>query len=185
MEWIKIDKSLPNDKEYVLVYGKGGRNVVAYYKDGKFLALDYWHDDFEECEELTHWMKLPKPPMKLISMTDYIFLMRENNAKDNIRRFWACEKYAQFLKQPLKLEMFVPCDEEGNIIDEKEIIEDTETFFRHGIAREKVLFKDIPMNEIDIQMLKVYESKNKTIEELFNETADLDFILTDNAIKQL
>ena len=39
-------------------------NVVALYKDGKYLALDYWHDDFEECDHLTHWMPLPKPPME-------------------------------------------------------------------------------------------------------------------------
>ena len=27
-------------------------------------------------------------------------------------------KYAKFLKKPLKLEMFVPCDEDGNILEE-------------------------------------------------------------------
>ena len=26
-------------------------------------------------------------------------------------------KYANFLKQPLKLEMFVPCDEDGNVLE--------------------------------------------------------------------
>jgi len=134
--------------------------------------------------------------MKLISMTDYVLtpildkLSREelhNNTIDEQKILERSKniKYARLLKQPLKLEMFIPCDEEGNIIDEEELIKDTDTFFKHGIAREKVLFKNIPMNEIDIQMLKVYESKNKTIEELFNETADIDFILTENAIKKL
>lgn len=47
--------------------------------------------------------------MKLIPMTDFVFLMRQNEAKDNITRFWSCEKYAKFLKQPLELEMFIPC----------------------------------------------------------------------------
>ena len=44
--------------------------------------------------------------MKLIPMTDFVFLMRENKEKDNIRRFWTCEKYAMFLRQPLNLDMF-------------------------------------------------------------------------------
>jgi len=64
MEWIKMGKVTPNEKQYVLVHGKGGRNVVALYKDGKYFALDYWHDDFEECDHLTHWMPLPNPPME-------------------------------------------------------------------------------------------------------------------------
>ena len=29
--------------------------------------------------------------------------------------------YAEFLKQPLKLEMFVPCDEDENVLGEPEI----------------------------------------------------------------
>lgn len=29
--------------------------------------------------------------------------------------------YAQFLKQPLKLEMFVPCDEDGNVLEEPSV----------------------------------------------------------------
>lgn len=53
----------------------------------------------------------------LISMTDFVFLMRENKQKDNIRRFWACERYAKFLKQPLILGMVIPCDEYGNTIE--------------------------------------------------------------------
>jgi len=56
--------------------------------------------------------------MKLISMTDFVFLMRENKEKDNIRRFWACETYAKFLKQPLTIGQFVPCDLEGNVLEE-------------------------------------------------------------------
>lgn len=28
------------------------------------------------------------------------------------------EKYAKFLKQPLKLGMFIPCDEDGNVLEE-------------------------------------------------------------------
>lgn len=57
--------------------------------------------------------------MKLISMTDFVILMRSNKEKDNIRRFWACEKYAKFLKQSLILDMFIG---ENALFDGFEII---------------------------------------------------------------
>jgi len=55
---------------------------------------------------------------RLISMTDFVISMREDKEKDNIRKFWACERYANFLKQPLTLGMFVPCDLDGNVLEE-------------------------------------------------------------------
>jgi len=51
--------------------------------------------------------------MKLVSMIDFVFNMRQNKSKDNIRRFWSCEKYANFLNQPLNIGMFVPAIEVG------------------------------------------------------------------------
>lgn len=53
--------------------------------------------------------------MKLISMTDFV-LEQDNikNVNDAIK-FNNCLNYANFIKKPLKLEMFVPCDENGNI----------------------------------------------------------------------
>lgn len=56
--------------------------------------------------------------MKLQSMTDYVLEQRNNKDTDNIRRFWACERYAHFLKQPLTLGMFIPTDENGNVFEE-------------------------------------------------------------------
>jgi hypothetical protein len=55
--------------------------------------------------------------MQLISMTD--FVLEQVNPKNTDSQF--CEKiiyYANFLKQPLKLEMFVPCDEDSNVLEE-------------------------------------------------------------------
>ena len=56
--------------------------------------------------------------MKLISMTDFVLeqdkLMR-NKLNDPITFTIKVTDYALFLKQPLKLEMFVPCDEDGNV----------------------------------------------------------------------
>ncbi|WP_291095515.1 MULTISPECIES: hypothetical protein [unclassified Empedobacter] len=57
--------------------------------------------------------------MKLISMTDFVLeqteLLYEKNQSKLIHRV---VNYAQFLKQPSKLGMFVPCDEEGNVLEE-------------------------------------------------------------------
>jgi len=47
---------------------------------------------------------------KLISMTDFV-LSKKYTATGH-------ENYAHFLKQPLKLWMFVPCDEDGNVLEE-------------------------------------------------------------------
>lgn len=55
--------------------------------------------------------------------------------------------YAEFLKQPLKLEMFVPCDEDGNFLEKP--ADDDYSFYTHKNqsvqeeyqqAQEKVLF---------------------------------------------
>lgn len=62
--------------------------------------------------------------MKLISMTD--FVLQENKGGQQINSITTqlhqelrrIKKYANFLKQPLKLEMFVPCDEDGNVLEE-------------------------------------------------------------------
>ena len=64
----------------------------------------------------------------LIPMTD--FVLRINEIEKEIDQFFdslrmkqlgIIENYAKFLKQPLKLEMFVPCDEDGNVLEEYKI----------------------------------------------------------------
>lgn len=56
--------------------------------------------------------------MKLMTMTDFVLWQRKLANTDNTRRFWACEKYAKFLKTPVELSMFVPCDDKGNVLEE-------------------------------------------------------------------
>ena len=63
---------------------------------------------------------------RLKSMTDFVLEQIKNfNAvvyddleTASINLIERIENYANFLKQPLKLEMFVPCDEEGNFLEE-------------------------------------------------------------------
>jgi hypothetical protein len=54
---------------------------------------------------------------KLISMTD--FVLKQNNKSDSMGcSYWKCNNYANLLKQPRELWMFVPCDEDGNVLEE-------------------------------------------------------------------
>jgi hypothetical protein len=56
--------------------------------------------------------------MKLISMTD--FVLEQMALHDDKKALDKIEDYAYFLKQPLKKSMFVPCDEDDNILEEPE-----------------------------------------------------------------
>jgi len=59
--------------------------------------------------------------MKLLSMIDYVYLQSNNDnlleaseTNDMFMTIWnKIFKYAQFLNKPLKLEMFVLCDDDG------------------------------------------------------------------------
>ena len=144
--------------------------------------------------------------MKLISMTEFVLEQREKRNKDNIR-FLDCEKYANFLNQPLTLGMFIPCDEDGNVLKEPKNNGNQSTEFfsvafdKYQQAKDKVLFErffdtiNAPQysHYISDGMQSVfYMSKNgstyknilgmKKIEDLTNKTP---IILTPNAIKKL
>jgi len=57
--------------------------------------------------------------MKLISMTDFVLsVVNADRPCDRGKMLDEIGLYAEFLKQPLKLEMFVPCDDEGNVLEE-------------------------------------------------------------------
>lgn len=54
--------------------------------------------------------------MKLISMIDAVLYLAEHSPYEGEQLLNKIENYANFLKQPLTLEMFVPCDEDGNVL---------------------------------------------------------------------
>jgi len=49
-------------------------------------------------------------------MTD--FVLRIYKTKSSNTGFYPIVRYAEFLKQPLELWMFVPCDENSNVLEE-------------------------------------------------------------------
>lgn len=95
---------------------------------------------------------------KLISLTEFVNRIDELvPAKDyemdydtNSSQLNAIKRYAKFLSQPLTLSMFVPCDDEGNVLEEPYIqrmyhmVEHrpySEIEKEYNNAKEKVLFE--------------------------------------------
>ena len=74
--------------------------------------------------------------------------------------------FDEFLEQPLKVEMFVPCDEEGNVLKEpnpkdvypaptaEEEIDFLDSLEQYNQAKEKVLFKGFELNQKDLSKLE-------------------------------
>lgn len=119
--------------------------------------------------------------MKLISMTDYVLEQKDKvlNSELGIIAY----NYAQFLKQPLELWMFVPCDENGNVLEEPKgekccggavdhcgcngfLQYDEESIYCYQQAKERVLFE--ATSEFNIESIKYHISHGKTIESIVN-----------------
>lgn len=75
-------------------------------------------------------------------MTDFFLEQQDANLRDNFYEetdeyFNRCVNYAQFLKQPLNLGMFVPCDMEGNILEQPKTEYDPISLWNSGEVDEK------------------------------------------------
>ena len=149
----------------------------------------------------------------LISMTDFVL---EQYPKFNpfgndeqCRIFDKVYAYANFLKQPLTLGMFVPCGERyQNVLKEPnrfnfEHDRDYDIYLNtYAEAKEKVLFQHAKYNDIQpstdwnfysLKGVKIAEANNlgkynlvyrlNTIEDLLNRIQDIE--LTESAIKQI
>ena len=147
--------------------------------------------------------------MKLISMTDFVLQEQKGEQQVNCitsnlhHKLIKIKKYANFLKQPLKLEMFVPCDEDGNKLQEPEEFKEwmkSDHYFNasenvthqcrmYKKAKEKVLFDGFDIySNVDLQNAFVtFESSRLEIMNVENLITDFQysFYLTPNAIKQL
>ena len=139
--------------------------------------------------------------MKLIKMSDFVL---EKNILDE-KEIKQIINYANFLQQPLKLEMFVPCDESGNVLEEyklteKELFADANNQCRFISskeaqwisAKEKVLFEDFywegnyTIGNMEDEMIYIDEEfcQNMNIEK-FLTTIISDLELTESAISQI
>jgi hypothetical protein len=131
----------------------------------------------------------------LIPMT--YFVLEQKYVKQSTSEFKeVILKYAFFLNQPLKLEMFVPCDEDGNILEEPEffykqenlkdlkgmkllIAEETnKRVSEYQKAKEKVIFEGFtlyPNNDNFLQKgnILIDISKLRTVEDLIPYNLEL------------
>ena len=149
--------------------------------------------------------------MKLISMTDFVLEQSKKIMNCELTHLESHHKivdYANFLKQPLKLEMFVPCDEDGNILEDVTgqgmIPYYVEKVHRFLTAKEKVLFEGFYVKndddgklclfhqdyEWDIATIEpnfVWGRTNEfTIEDIVNHNPKLSlFVLNENSIYRL
>jgi hypothetical protein len=143
-------------------------------------------------------------------MTGFVLecrLKMENNAQNHIifstsGNLSKIFNYASFLKQPLKLEMFVPCDEDGNVLDSEPcslgMFSEGNPFYDTYLkdlnvwqkAKEKVLFEDFEIKTNregekvivgDYTCLKIKDLGNFTIEDLVKY---VHIKLTESAIKK-
>lgn len=144
--------------------------------------------------------------MKLVSMTDFVIEQSKLTGYDISDYDWIIRivNYAKFLKQPLKLEMFVPYDENHGGVLKKPCDEELEKFkglqygdfdcnytyiFDYNQAKEKVLFEgfEVKGNYImyyDFAYMMKYELEGKTVENIIDEIPNNRLQLTQNALKQ-
>ena len=72
--------------------------------------------------------------MKLISMTDFVLEQSELKTKNTefelglLKSVQLIYNYANFIKQPLTLGMFVPCDLDGNVLEEIDEVDGSITY---------------------------------------------------------
>lgn len=106
--------------------------------------------------------------MKLISMADFVLGQTNKYQVEGVSDYLEISRviltrirnYAEFLKRPLKLEMFVPCDEEGSVLEKPVKIqyfdptepvpeEIEQEFYEYEKAKEKVLFEGFAVKTME------------------------------------
>lgn len=135
-----------------------------------------------------------KKDMNLMSMTDFVSQHVETGCA--IKQISKIRNYSNFLKQPLILGIFIPCDLNGNVLKEPKQTSLTCSFHQQQMffnkekiyeqAKERVLFEGFRVNFNAIispcgGYLDESKFKHKTIESLVGSK----LILTKSAKKQI
>jgi hypothetical protein len=152
--------------------------------------------------------------MKLQSMTDYVLEQEKVcRFKDDCEFAYSVRKYANFLKQPITLEMFVACDEDGNVLEEpkswQNFLEYSDfsvkglkpELYKYSEAKSKVLFDGFEIITPSDKCHIIFCKENIECQFLLNpdfsfnvrafqpinieDLVKYNLTLTDNAIKQL
>jgi len=138
--------------------------------------------------------------MKLISMTDFVLKQKDElKLRANLHYYveafdlaWKMINYANFLKQTLTLSMFVPTDDEGNVLSNPKdsTLQYQKIIDEYQQAKERVIFEGYKVIKFEDYYI-IYDShgretwvswnKSKTIESLINEITEVT--ITPNAVK--
>lgn len=115
--------------------------------------------------------------MKLISMTDFV-LQQQNESYSKDQFVERVEAYANFLKEPLKLEMLIPCDDIGYILEKPDLIDERYNLrlLNYKQALEKVLFKGFEIIDNEENFIEIHFSKENIWISIQDKTA---MVLTD------
>ena len=104
--------------------------------------------------------------MELKSMTDFVLEQMKEFKKDGAtQRLYIIEKYANFLKQPLTLSMFVPCGDDGEVLEDPNagMYGYDHVYERYSKAKERCLFEGFELIENSSNdKVKMVWDKNKT-----------------------
>lgn len=126
---------------------------------------------------------------KLISMTDFVLEQQKEHL--SLRDF-NIKNYAKFLKQPLELWMFVPCDEDGNVLElpTKEnslnTIDHESKMMDYREAKERCLFEGFSYDGFKYVERLNYCINIKNIERMtIEELVKRNLQLTKTALKQI
>jgi len=98
--------------------------------------------------------------------------------------------YSKFLKQALKLWMFVPCDEDGNVLEEPICQEYALANQKYQQAKERCLFKGITRYKIcNDGSFHICYNKNQMViinkKDKIENIVDCDIQLNKTALKQI
>lgn len=138
--------------------------------------------------------------MKLISNTFFGKQLTEKylNGFNNLTYYQRIRSYYDnFLSQPLELWMFVPCDENGNVLEKPTagMFGYDYVYNNYNKAKERVLFDGFELVEYNafIKIVRQNGDINKSVGLGFSKVKErtieslvfMDLTLTPNAIKQL
>ena len=121
---------------------------------------------------------------RLKSMTDFVL---ENSKEPYVEgtKYKDIVSYAHFLKKPLKLGYFIPCDKNDVPLEEPKKLnfkndDDLEDYcFKYSISKQRVLFE----YQWEFQSWDSSDMENSRIEDLLSD--ELTYILTETAIKEI
>ena len=65
-QWISVEDDPPSEGEWVLVYASGAMNCMWWYEHRWQDPIMAQAHNIVVFEEITHWMRLPRPPMQVM-----------------------------------------------------------------------------------------------------------------------